>query len=442
MCSIIASNFPLTDLDNINYFLKYRGPDHTSSVQIEDWTLVQNLLSITGEFTPQPFTNNDNSIYCIFNGEIYNYQDLGDYTSDGFCIIPLYEKYGIEFAKHLDGEYAIIVIDLSQRLLVATTDVFATKPLWLGKHQDKIMLSSYESALKRAGLTNTIKLPANKTVSLDLDTLQPKQNNVIYTFDLNQHKDTYDDWLLAWENSIAKRTKNLRERIFIGLSSGYDSGAIACELQKQNIDFKTYTIQAVEKEDILKARFERHQKPFEYVHFTRERFEECKKILTERCENFVYRFYNDGESVYTDKASAGLAHICSLANTDNIKIYLSGQGADEIYGDYGFNGKKIYNHSSFGGRYPANLQDHFPWKSFYDGTQVSYLAKEENVSGGFGIEGRYPFLDTQLVQEFLWLSNDLKNKTYKSVIHEYLMRNDYPFDKGVKIGFSCDRNLK
>jgi len=69
------------------------------------------------------------------------------------------------------------------------------------------------------------------------------------------------------------------------------------------------------------------------------------------------------------------------------------------------------------------------------------LNKEEYVAGSYGIETRYPFLDTQLVQEFLWLSSDLKNRQYKAPLTEYLERNSYPFQKGNKTGFQADRNL-
>ena len=63
--------------------------------------------------------------------------------------------------------------------------------------------------------------------------------------------------------------------------------------------------------------------------------------------------------------------------------------------------------------------------------------KEEHVSGSDGVEGRYPFLDTMVVQEFLWLSAKLKNSNYKSVIHNYLTVNEYPFDISQKVGFNC-----
>ena len=61
-------------------------------VNISGLTFIHNLLSITGNFTIQPFI--ENNIICLYNGEIYNY---GDYKSDGECLIPLYKKHGFDF---------------------------------------------------------------------------------------------------------------------------------------------------------------------------------------------------------------------------------------------------------------------------------------------------------------------------------------------------------
>ena len=62
--------------------------------------------------------------------------------------------------------------------------------------------------------------------------------------------------------------------------------------------------------------------------------------------------------------------------------------------------------------------------------------KEEYICGTFGIEARYPFLDKQVVQEFLSLSHHIKNSQYKSSILNYLKLNNYPFIKDIKTGFS------
>ena len=108
----------------------------------------------------------------------------------------------------------------------------------------------------------------------------------------------------------------------MGLSSGYDSGAITCELLKQNVDFKTYTIAGPENEDIINRRVERIPN-YEIIYMTREEYKNTKKYLINTCEDFSYSGYN----IKRDKASVGLANICSKARQEGYRIYLSGQGA-------------------------------------------------------------------------------------------------------------------
>ena len=98
-------------------------------------------------------------------------------------------------------------------------------------------------------------------------------------------------------------------------------------------------------------------------------------------------------NILNDNATFGIGYLFKKAKDDGCKIHLSGQGADEIFSDYGFNGNKLKSHSCFGGKFPNNLQEIFPWFSFYKGTQECFLMKEEYVAGCYGIENRYPYLD-------------------------------------------------
>ena len=103
MCGILLTTRGIEDLATIIEYLKFRGPDQTNTVHIEGLNFVHTLLSMTGPPTPQPFVSEDESRIAFFNGEIYNFQDFGNFSSDGECILPLYEKFGTEFVKKLDG---------------------------------------------------------------------------------------------------------------------------------------------------------------------------------------------------------------------------------------------------------------------------------------------------------------------------------------------------
>lgn len=444
MCSFVVSSGSIDNLEDANRYIKFRGPDYTNVVTRDGFTAVHNLLSITGDFIVQPFT--DEGLTCVYVGETYNYREFGEYPSDGCCLLDLYKEHGPEFVRLLDGEYAICIIDARKNLLLVATDVFATKPLWVNTTQG-FTASIYESPLRALGLTGSEKVPANLIRVYGLKDFQLQQELPVYEFDLRQHKETFDDWTVAFERSIEKRTRDVREKVFVGMSSGYDSGAIVCELLQQGLFFKAYVAQGTEDVQVVQKRHDlicKKESQCEVTPYRHGTFLKAKarEYIVRNVEPFMYRTYSSssdynefGLCIHDDNGASGLSHVASLAKRDGYKIYLSGQGADEIFSDYGFGGKKIFVHSNFGGLFPEDLSTIFPWPSFYDSSQLSYLMKEEAVAGSYGLEARYPYLDKDVVQEFLWLSHTLKNKWYKSVLHNYLTTNNFPFAEGVKIGF-------
>ena len=448
MCGILFSSKEINNLDSILKFLKKRGPDYTEHKIIKNYHFIHVLLSMTGNnYTIQPFVYDEN-IVIMFNGEIYNYKQFGNFNSDGECIIKCYKKYGDNFIKYLDGEFAILLIDFLKDLLYYSTDVFSIKPLWFANDNNDIGLCSYESSLKLLGFKNIKQIEANTTIKMKLSTRELLLKQTVYDFDLKQHKTTFDDWDRAFENSILKRTSGVKHKIFIGLSGGYDSGLISCVLNKLNINYTAYSILGSEDLNLIKNRH-KLLTDGHILDLTQEDFLSQHEFLKKESEEYLLNIDTGEKSqlnklkkislqkVSSDNGAIGMSYICSLAKPNNQLIYLSGSGADEIISDYGFNKVKHYTHSTIGGYFPNNLESVFPWKNFFGNTQRAYLMKEEIVSGTWGIEGRYPFLDKQVVQEFLWLSNDIKNSNYKSVIHNYLIKNNYPFVIKEKIGFNC-----
>jgi len=230
----------------------------------------------------------------------------------------------------------------------------------------------------------------------------------------NQHKDNYDDWLIAFENSVKKRAT---DNCFMGLSSGYDSGSLSKELLKQKIDFKAYVVMNNENEHVLRERL---------VYVPNYQIVEMSNDLWKEYYYFLKDKIND--KAIKDVASMGVAYMFETAKKEGMTVCLSGQGGDEIYSDYSL----FPRQSTFNGKYPDKL---YEWPNFRGSMQLEYLNELEDIAAIYGIEIRYPFLDINLIQEFLWLKTELKNKNYKAPIFEYLTKNNVPFDKEVKKGF-------
>ena len=102
--------------------------------------------------------------------------------------------------------------------------------------------SSYRTSLDLLDYKNVKKMKPNTCEVYKISDYSKLDEFQIVNFDLNQHKTNFEDWTQSFEDSIHKRTSNTDKKIFMGLSSGYDSGAIACELLKQKKPFKAYSV--------------------------------------------------------------------------------------------------------------------------------------------------------------------------------------------------------
>ena len=443
MCSIFASTFKPRPFQRTNLLLRLRGPDYTNVIRRERFTLMHNLLSMTGAFRVQPFEQD--GVACLYNGEIYNYQTFGNYTSDGECLIDLYRAHGPAFTKLLDGEFAIILCDFKSRRIVISSDLFRTKPIFYSVAGGQFGCSTFRSPLEKAGHTGVAPLPPNCTKVFGMDDQRLMEEFRLQEFDLRQYKTSFDDWDRAFQSAIRKRAAGVREKVFMGLSSGYDSGVICLELLRSGVPFEAYSVLGNESEEVLQQRFRLIEKSpnscYRTLRKTRWQHKINRRYVRKHTDPFRYTIrsasgdYAENILMAEDGGAIWLSHVCRQGRRNGRRIYLSGMGADEIFSDYGFHGRKFTRHSNFGGLFPDDLGKIFPWLSFYGSSMESYLAKEEYIAGSYGLEARYPFLDKAVVQEFLNLSVDLKNSAYKSVLHHYLTKHKFPFEPEIKRGF-------
>ncbi len=409
MCGFVVSRRPDADQSRV----RRRGPDLTRTVELEGLFFTHHLLAITGEPTPQPFVDGD--VVCLYNGEIYGRPFA---RTDGEVLIPLYREHGVDFARELTGEFAIALYDFAAGQAVFATDPMSTKPLW----RHGVEAASYASPLGPAAE----RVPPNVRVVVDLAS-GAEDVAVLRPFDFDhQEVDSYDPWIEAFEDAVRVRAK---DGSFLSLSAGYDSGAIDCLLRRFGTRYTRYSIEGRENLEILRQR-----NPDGIVLcMDQQVLAEMRELVQRFTEPYRYQVTWQGqwvsEDMFDDPAVYGLAWICSLAAAAGQRVTLSGQGADEIQADY----SRWPWATELGGIFPPKLAK---WRNFDGNRQRAYLTKEEYVAGTFGIETRYPFLDHRVVQEFLWLTPERKNRRYKAPVHELLERYDYPFEPGHKQGFS------
>jgi len=486
-CSFIIADFSINSnvLTKANHYAKLRGPDSTNELHIDGWHFVHNLLAMTGSPCPQPFLSTGNEkVAAVYNGEIYNHRELaselsipnhdglGREASDGHILLPAYERWGHSFVRRLDGEFALALVDLRRGLLVLATDAFGTKPLWHAQWRDSLhgrlrfAIASYESSLTALGAPMGTRrlLEPNMFATLGFTpdagifphTLSGQQASpVVFSrsatveWDLRQHKNHTRDWEKAFLRAVDVRATSAdeRHRIFVGLSSGYDSGAVMLALLILCRELMAYSLRSKEDMSVIDQRISYPVRcaGLEAVKAWPDTnsFNEQRVWLRNHAEPFRSKHYRrGGGEVPHDGAAVGLSLLLARAHAQGARIYMSGSGADETISDYAMFGHRIHSHSCFEGVFPTNLSRLFPWCSFYSGTQRAYIMKEELTGGAHGMEVRYPFLDRRVVQEFLWLDSiHIKNSEYKRPIADFLGKHRFPNLYATKLGFSAEVDL-
>jgi asparagine synthase (glutamine-hydrolysing) len=140
--------------------LSHRGPDGQQARRFDVAGLLHTRLSII-DLSPagdEPLGNEDESVWTVFNGEIYNHLSLrADLVAKGHVfrgrcdseVLPhLYEEYGSEMFERLRGMFAVAILDLRRKRLLLARDRYGIKPLMYSAQADRIVFASEISALR------------------------------------------------------------------------------------------------------------------------------------------------------------------------------------------------------------------------------------------------------------------------------------------------------
>ncbi len=134
-------------LQRMNQSIAHRGPDDDGFYVNDNVGLASRRLSIIDlESGQQPITNEDGTIWIVFNGEIYNYRELRSYLekhshtfrtqSDTETILHLYEEFGTACVQHLNGIFAFAIWNDKTQELILARDPIGIKPMYYTRLPD------------------------------------------------------------------------------------------------------------------------------------------------------------------------------------------------------------------------------------------------------------------------------------------------------------------
>jgi asparagine synthase (glutamine-hydrolysing) len=372
MCGIVGlikkdkSNISLDVLSKMASVLEHRGPDDEGHYIEGTVGLYHKRLSIIDLASGhQPMVSRENII--VFNGEIYNYIELREELkkkghtfktkSDTEVILKMYEEYGNDFIKQLNGMFAFIIYDRRSKKLIAGRDHFGIKPLyyyndskqWIFASEIKAILQhpdvraevnyenlqeylTFQFLLDDSTLFNKVnKIVPGTYLVIDLNTMESKRIKYwdpSFKIDYNHTEEYFVQEL----RNILEDSVNLRLRsdVPVGayLSGGLDSSIVSMlASQKSSERLKTFTGAFNEGPEFNETEYSNEiaqaagAEPY-IVYPTVDEF-------TDILPKLIY---------YMDEPVAGPGlfpqFMVSQMASKNVKVILGGQGGDEICGGY------------------------------------------------------------------------------------------------------------
>jgi asparagine synthase (glutamine-hydrolysing) len=371
MCGISGSVtnrvLPQSTVDKVHKIQHHRGPDGKGTKQYKTMdfkhiTLLHQRLSIIDiEGGSQPMEDTKKTLSIVFNGEIFNHEDLKkdllkkNYTfetdhSDTEVLLYMYKEYGKEMLSKLNGMFAFVIYDKENEVLFIARDRTGIKPLYYSMQGVEFYFASELKTMLEYGLKRELDMqsvanylsfqfiPAPATIFKGMKKLESAH---YATYDIKTTKFTIKKYWDISFNEVKKSKSEIKKDLFeqleksiklwsksdvktaVSLSGGVDSTTIISlmkgKLNSFSLGFKDATPE-LDELDLAKIVADK----VDSVHH--EYLIEVKDVLDE-LDNMVYHLdepYAGGlPSWFIYKAMKG-----------KVKVAFSGTGGDELFGNY------------------------------------------------------------------------------------------------------------
>lgn len=351
-------------LRRMTAIIRHRGPDDEGHWYGDEVGLGMRRLSIIDVAGGrQPLCNEDGSVVVVFNGEIYNFQQLQvelearGHTFATHCdtetLVHAYEDDGLEFVHRLRGMFAIALWDRARRRLVLARDRFGKKPLYyafdgrtlvfgselkalllapsVGRELDPDAIGQYFTfgyvPSPRSALKGISKLPAGHMLVLEDGCLHVRR---YWQLDFTPHCTDDEDTAAERVRELLLEAVKLRliSEVPLGafLSGGMDSSVVVAAMSRAGTErVKTFSI----------GFDERSHDELEYARLIARHYDTDHHELVVRPDvlEVLPRLVWDFDEPFADASMVPTYYVSKLAR-EHVTVALSGDGGDEIFGGY------------------------------------------------------------------------------------------------------------
>ncbi|GJN28518.1 hypothetical protein PR202_gb16656 [Eleusine coracana subsp. coracana] len=391
--------------------LKHRGPDWSGLRQVGDCYLSHQRLAIVDPASgDQPLYNEDQTVVVTVNGEIYNHQAIREQLakanhkfrtgSDCEVIAHLYEEHGEEFVDMLDGVFAFVLLDTRSGTFLAARDAIGVTPLYIGWGIDgSVWIASEMKAIHDECEHFEIFPPGHLYSSKNGGGFRRWYNPPWFSEDIPSVP--YDPLALrkAFEKAVTKR---LMTDVPFGvlLSGGLDSSLVAAvtvrhleeteAAKRWGNKLHSFCV-GLEGSPDLKAAKE----VADYLGTVHTEFYFTVQDGIDAIEDVIY--HTETYDVTTIRASTPMFLMSRKIKALGVKMVISGEGSDEIFGGY------LYFHKA-----PNKEEFHRETCRKLKALHQYDCLRANKATSAWGLEARVPFLDKEFINEAMSIDPEWK----------------------------------
>ena len=404
--------------------LNSRGPDDFGKYLDKDITLVHTRLSIIDltDNAKQPMVNKETGVVLAFNGEIYNYRELRrkhnldiKNNSDTKVILQMYLKFGLDFVSELNGMFAICIWDPRYKSLYLIRDRFGIKPLYIYKEKEKYIFGSDLNAIFNLGAK---KIPNLYSIKRYLKFGITENNKDTFfenieaistgsIFSIKSNKTSIRKYWLLKNNintnkfanysndDLSNLIKNnlqdsidshLLSDVPIGLtlSSGLDSKVILNNIldNKKILNLKTFTYGYDENLYDESKDIKNYSNDDRLIYYN-------TKLKSNNLISELSKAVNYFQSPLGGLGTLSLFHLMKLVKKNNVKVILSGEGADEVFAGYKYYFYSFLLDLKYNNDFDRLEAELKFWKSL-TGEELTDVIKDNNLLSNMAFGMRAP----------------------------------------------------